>query len=133
MQNKITPSNISLKIHYGDITEADDDVIVNAANTHLQHDGGVARAISDAAGPIVRSQSKKWVETHGTVPVGESAITGPGGLNATNIIHTVGPTNEQFIKNPRLLFRAFTSALETASKLRARTVAMPLISSGKCY
>jgi Macro domain len=35
----------TLRLVYGDITERDVDVIVNAANSYLKHGGGVAAAI----------------------------------------------------------------------------------------
>ena len=38
----------------GDIAKAKADVIVNAANTHLEHAGGVAMAISEVADPDLK-------------------------------------------------------------------------------
>ncbi len=46
-----------VEIVQGDITKQDVDVIVNAANAHLAHGGGVAAAIQKAAGPTLRDES----------------------------------------------------------------------------
>ena len=44
-------NNVMIKIMKGDITESNVDAIVNAANSHLQHGGGVAGVISRKGGP----------------------------------------------------------------------------------
>ena len=127
----ITGDTIALRVLHGDIAKAKADVIVNAANCQLQHGGGVAGALSKAAGPVLQRESTAWVKKNGEVPVGESIVTGAGTLSAQHIVHAVGPTNEQFESDPNLLYNAFESALNAASGLKARTVAMPLIGTGK--
>jgi O-acetyl-ADP-ribose deacetylase (regulator of RNase III) len=122
---------ISIAIQYGDIADAREDVIVNAANSMLEHGGGVAGALSQAAGPVLQKESRNLVKKYDRIQVGESVITSPGSLNAKFVIHTVGPTLEEYQDDPYLLQRAFTSALQAADSVMARTVAMPLISSGK--
>ena len=130
---EITGSTIVLRVLHGDIAEAKADVIVNAANCQLQHGGGVAGALSKAAGPALQRESTAWVKKNGNVPVGESIVTGAGTLAAQHVVHAVGPTNEQFESDPNLLYNAFESAIEAASNLKARTVAMPLIGTGKHF
>ena len=46
-----------IEVRQADITELEVDAIANAANTELQHGGGVAGAISRAGGPEVQSES----------------------------------------------------------------------------
>ena len=75
----------------GDITDETTDAIVNAANGHLSHGAGVAKAISKKGGPSVQVESSMYVSEHGTIPTGEVATTGPGNLQCRFIIHAVGP------------------------------------------
>src|SRR5208337_4726654 len=70
-----------------DLTERDVDAIVNAANSHLQHGGGVAGAIVRKGGRVIQDESDKV----GYVPVGGAAITTAGALKARHVIHAVGP------------------------------------------
>ena len=77
----------TLRLVSADLTERDVDAIVNAANTHLQHGGGVAGAIVRKGGRIIQDESNAI----GYVPVGGAAITSAGKLKARFVIHTVGP------------------------------------------
>ena len=48
---------VELEVVQGDIVKESTDAIVNAANDGLNHDGGVAAAISNAGGPAIRIES----------------------------------------------------------------------------
>ena len=80
-------NNSQLELLEGDITEMTTDAIVNAANSHLKHGGGVAGAIVRKGGRIIQDESDKI----GYCAVGEAVITGAGRLKAKHVIHTVGP------------------------------------------
>ena len=84
---EVTIKGVRLRVLRGDLTEARTDAIVNAANSHLQHGGGVAGAIVRKGGRIIQEESNRI----GFVPVGKAAITGAGALKARFVIHTVGP------------------------------------------
>ena len=114
-----------LRLVYGDITERDIDVIVNAANSHLKHGGGVAAAIVRKGGKIIQEESDKI----GFVRVGSSVVTVSGRLPCKYIIHTVGPRmgeGNEYIK----LRAAIRSSLELASDRKFNSISMPTISSG---
>lgn len=109
----------------GDITERDVDAIVNAANSYLQHGGGVAGAIVRKGGQIIQDESDKI----GYVPVGSAAITSGGKLKARYVIHAVGPRMGEGDEDNKLK-SAVRSVLTIASERGFRTISMPAISSG---
>ena len=114
-----------VRVIRGDITEAPVDAIVNAANSHLQHGGGVAGAIVRKGGSIIQEESDRI----GYVPVGESAVTTAGRLPAKYVIHTVGPRWGEGDEEAKLR-SAVRNTLELAEKKGFATIAMPAISAG---
>jgi O-acetyl-ADP-ribose deacetylase (regulator of RNase III) len=115
----------TLRLVHGDITERDVDAIVNAANSHLQHGGGVAGAIVRKGGFIIQEESDRV----GYVPVGNAAITGAGKLRAKYVIHAVGPRMGEGDEDNKLR-RAVLSSLSLASGKGMKSISMPAISSG---
>jgi len=79
--------NTTIKVVRGDITETEVDAIVNAANSYLQHGGGVAGAIARKRSAIIQEESNRI----GFVAVGSCAVTTGGKLKAGYVIHSVGP------------------------------------------
>lgn len=112
----------------GDITEVEADVIVNAANSYLEHGGGVAAAIVRKGGQVIQEESREWVRRHGPVPVGGVAVTGAGRLKAKYIIHAVGPRCG--VEPIEKLGEAVRAALFKADELGAASIAFPAISTG---
>ena len=84
----ISANNVVINVIKGDLTESNVDVIVNAANSHLQHGGGVAGAIVRKGGRGIQEESDRI----GYVPVGQCALTSAGSLKARHVIHAVGPS-----------------------------------------
>ena len=114
-----------VRVIRGDITEAPVDAVVNAANSRLQHGGGVAGAIVRKGGRIIQEESDRI----GFVPVGESVVTGAGSLPAKYVIHTVGPRWGEGDEETKLR-SAVRSTLKLADKMGLTTIAMPAISAG---
>lgn len=108
-----------------DITTLDVDAIVNAANSYLQHGGGVAGAISRKGGPVIQVESDRI----GYVPVGNAAITSAGNLPCKYVIHAVGPRMGEGDED-RKLRDATIASLERAEELRIGSIAFPAISTG---
>jgi O-acetyl-ADP-ribose deacetylase (regulator of RNase III) len=114
-----------IRLVQGDITERDLDAIVNAANSYLQHGGGVAGAIVRKGGRIIQDESDKI----GFTPVGSAVITGAGKLRAKFVIHAVGPRMGEGDEDNKLK-QAVLNSLMLASQKKLRSVSLPAISSG---
>ena len=115
----------------GDITTAEVDAIVNAANPVMLGGGGVDGAIHKAAGKKLLGACKAVELKDGVrCPTGEARITEAGNLNAKYVIHTVGPRYYTDPDPERLLISAYTNSLELAQQHKCNSIAFPAISCG---
>ncbi len=105
------------------------DAIVNAANGGLAHGGGVAAAISKAAGDELDDECRAWVEAHGFVPTGDAVVSTAGRLDFKGVIHAVGPRLGDGEEEEKLTTTVATALLR-ASQHGWRSVSFPAISSG---
>ena len=108
-----------------DITTLEIDAIANAANTQLLHGGGVAGAISRAAGPQLQRESGEKAP----IGLGEAVETRAGDLPARFVIHAAtmelgGPTSADIIR------RATASTLWKAEELGCRSLALVAFGTG---
>jgi len=123
-------NHTTLQLIQADITELTTDAIVNAANEHLAHGGGVAGVISRKGGPAIQRESNEWVRQHGPVRTGSAAITSGGRLKALHVIHAVGPIYDGTPRSAELLASAVRAALQMADDHGLRSIALPAISTG---
>ena len=119
--NKISIQKVS-------ITSLSTDAIVNAANEGLWAGGGVCGAIFRAAG---HNKLQAACNAIGHCDTGSAVITPGFNLKAKYVIHAVGPvwrggTNGE----PELLYGAYKSSLELATKNNCHSIGFPLISAG---
>jgi O-acetyl-ADP-ribose deacetylase len=119
----------TIQIVQGDLTIEEVDAIVNAANEHLQHGGGVAWAISKKGGSAIQKESEVWVRKHGSVPHARPAWTSAGLLPAKYVIHAVGPVWGDGDEDNKLEL-AVTGSLRVADELKCSSIALPAISTG---
>ena len=126
---KKLPSDQIIQIVQGDITIEDVDAIVNAANEHLQHGGGVARTISKKGGPAIQKESDAWIQQNGPVPHSHPALTSGGLLPAKYVIHAVGPVWGDGDEDNKLA-DAVTGSLRVADELKCKSISLPAISTG---
>ena len=127
-----TPSKLKVVVYEGDITQENSDIIVNACNKHLDHGGGVSFAISKAGGPSVQQESDQYVKQNGPLSTGDVAVTGSGFLKCKKILHAVGPQWKKHKKDGSIAFlqKIFWKIYNIALSLKAKSVAIPAISSG---
>jgi len=125
----VLPTGQTIQIVQGDITAEEVDAIVNAANEHLQHAGGVAWAISKKGGSTIQKESDAWIQQHGRVSHHAPAWTSGGLLAAKYVIHAVGPVWGDGDED-RKLESAVRESLRVADQLKCSSIAMPAISTG---
>lgn len=123
------PMGGSLEIAQGDLTEENVDAIVNAANTQLQHGGGVAGVILRKGGAQIQEESNAWVRDHGPVTHAQPAYTSAGKLPCSYVIHAVGPMWGEGNEDAKLT-AAVSGSLAVASRLKLDSIALPAISTG---
>src|SRR5215207_4424206 len=127
--DRVLPTGQTIQIVQGDITSTEVDAIVNAANEHLQHGGGVAWAISKKGGPALQKESDAWIRHHGPVSHARPAWTSGGLLSAKYVIHAVGPIWGDGDEDNKLE-SAVAGSLRVADELKCSSIALPAISTG---
>jgi len=113
----------------GNLLEEPVEAIVNAANGHLAHGGGVAGIISRAAGPALQQESDLLIQRNGTLPAGSAVVTTAGKLPFKGIIHAVGPRQGEGDEEGKL-FQALSAAFACARDRGWSSVSFPAVSSG---
>ncbi|MCP5057218.1 MAG: Appr-1-p processing protein [bacterium] len=114
-----------IALEEGDITAAQVDAVVNAANSELKLGSGVAGAIRTKGGPTIQAEC----DAHGPIEVGGAALTGAGDLPARYVIHAAGmpPGGQASEESVRA---AMLASLELARSQALRTIAVPAIGAG---
>jgi len=113
----------------GNLLEEPVDAIVNAANGHLAHGGGVAGVISRAAGPALQEESDRIVRERGPFPTGAAVVTTAGRLPFKGVIHAVGPRYGEGDEEAKLM-KALGSAFACAQERGWTSVSFPAVSAG---
>jgi O-acetyl-ADP-ribose deacetylase (regulator of RNase III) len=147
---------MSIAIYRDSILDVEADCIVNPANSFLNHGGGLARIISDAAtkpwefvadNPDELSVAElraaydahndsaaQWAVDHLNAPLiatGNVHVTSAGVLPYKGVIHAVGPIwNGGAFYERALLKAAYANACAAAHDKGWRSIAFPAISCG---
>ena len=110
-----------------DIVNMQVDAIVNTANPLPVIGSGTDSAIHAKAGPELLEARKKI----GNIPVGCAAVTPGFGLDASYVIHTVGPLwRGGLFGEAKQLRSCYDAALRLAVERGCESIALPLISTG---
>ena len=123
-----------VEIMQGDLTEYPVDILVNAANTDLQHGGGIAGQISRKGGPEIQKESREYISEHGRLKEGDAVLLhATGVLPCKAIIHTVGPkwAGGQ-AKEEETIAKAVCGSLKLAESesTKYKSIAFPALSTG---
>lgn len=131
LQADLAPG-VSLIVQQGDLVQFPVEVVVNSANEELRHKGGLAAALSKAAGPELQADCDQIVKEKGKIQPGRATISKAGKLPYKHVIHAVGPTWKQSDAQECvfLLKRAVEESLHLAEKYQYQSIAIPAISSG---
>jgi O-acetyl-ADP-ribose deacetylase (regulator of RNase III) len=114
------------------------DVIVNPANQWLQHGGGIAGALSKAAGDCLQEKSDRIIQSqpNGTLAIGSVVVTESYALSKQGIkkiFHAVGPdcrNSEENKNRKKLLKRTYKNIFAQLKKEGLKSIAIPSISTG---
>ena len=122
-----------LQVKSGSILDSDCTAIVNAANSQLRHEGGIAAVIAKAAGPAL------YAECRGvTVPEGSAHLTTSGFLAANgpkHVLHAVAPawyqrTQHESARQVEMMHSTVAQCLDKAAAARVDSVDFPALGTG---
>jgi O-acetyl-ADP-ribose deacetylase (regulator of RNase III) len=115
----------------GDLLDATADIVVSTANPWLKMSGGVNGAILLRGGEAIQQELRTYLRGLGKAAVepGTVVVTCPGPLNAKHLLHAVA-IDPFYDSSVLLVQQTVESALRTAQRLKATTVAMPALATG---
>ena len=116
---------VKIEVVQGDITEADTEAIVNAANNYLWMGSGVAGAIKAKGGREI----EKDAMSRGPIAVGEAVASTAGKLPYKYVIHAAG-MGQDLRTDENIVFRVTRNAILLAEKLKLKSIAFPAIGTG---
>ena len=115
----------TIEIFKTDITQANTEAIVNAANNHFWMGSGVAGAIKAAGGEIIEKEAVK----KGPVMPGEAVHTTAGKLPFKMVIHAA-VMGQDLRTSDKYIRQATISCLNIAEKLNIESIAFPAFGTG---
>uniref|UniRef100_A0A672TM58 Poly [ADP-ribose] polymerase n=1 Tax=Strigops habroptila TaxID=2489341 RepID=A0A672TM58_STRHB len=129
---QVTIDGVVVAVYKDDLCTHPVDVVVNASNEDLKHNGGLAWALLKAAGPELQQECDELVKKNGSLQPGCVVVTGAGKLPCKNVVHAVGPRwrKDEAEQCVCLLRQAVKKSLQLAETFNHRSIALPAISGG---
>jgi O-acetyl-ADP-ribose deacetylase len=122
---KVKIGSTTISITRGDITEAEVDAVVNAANAELWMGAGVAGAMKRKGGTVIEEEAVR----QGPIEPGEAVLTVAGNLPATHVIHAATMGSDLKADTDKVV-AATRSSLAIAEKHKMSSIAFPALGSG---
>jgi len=122
---KVKIGSTTFSIVRGDITEAEVDAVVNAANAELWMGTGVAGAMKRKGGTVIEEEAVR----QGPIEPGEAVLTVAGNLPATHVIHAATMGRDLKADTDKIA-AATRASLAIAEKHRMVSIAFPALGSG---
>ena len=116
---------VKIEVRQGDITEADTEAIVNAANNQLWMGSGVAGAIKRKGGDEI----EKDAMAKGPIEIGEAVESTAGKLPFKYVIHAAG-MGQDLKTDEDLVYRVTKNSILLADRLNLKSLAFPAIGTG---
>ena len=122
---KVKIGKTTFVVERGDITDAEVDAVINAANSELWMGAGVAGAMKRKGGVVIEEEALR----QGPIEVGEAVLTVAGNLPATHVIHAA-TMGKDLKTDPEKIAAATRSTLALAEKHKLESIAFPALGSG---
>ena len=119
-----------LLLTVADLLSAQVEVIVNPADSLLQHEGGLALQILQAAGTRLQQECEQLIREYGQIGSGMAVYTSAGNLPFKAVIHAVGPKMGEGDEQ-RSLEQAVSRSLQLCDMNEWQSVGFPILGSGE--
>ncbi|KAK9969248.1 hypothetical protein ABG768_027441 [Culter alburnus] len=127
-----THEGIEIAVDKADMCSFQADAVVGACKENLVLDGGLAKALSDAAGPKLQNSCNQLVKAR-KLTTGDAVLLDAGGrLRCKHVILAIGPhyNSSKPLESEKLLKKAVKKSLNVADQESFKSLAIPAISSG---
>ena len=122
---------MSVTVKVGDVLAEPVDVLICPANPWLNLSGGISGELLALAGPALQAELHEQLRLRGVAALepGTVVVSSAGPLPAGQVLHAVA-IDVFYGSSVELVATTLRQALEMASELQAKTVALPALATG---